>query len=100
MAPLEDEEKRVLLAWAESLGLRFMDMDESTHHLGGREQKWAIDTLATVEAIGRENLMDVIRPASPDEIVTICYTSVRYPRAFCIDSQLTRQIGYFWNTER
>ncbi|KAI0712575.1 acetyl-CoA synthetase-like protein [Earliella scabrosa] len=53
--PLEDDEKRVLNAWAKSRNLKFMD-------------------IAELEEFGRANLIDVI-PATSSTLATICYTS-------------------------
>ncbi|KAI0771152.1 acetyl-CoA synthetase-like protein [Trametes elegans] len=52
---LEEDEKRVLTAWAKTANIKFQD-------------------IAEVEAFGRANLLEVI-PATSDTVATICYTS-------------------------
>ncbi|KAH9890055.1 acetyl-CoA synthetase-like protein [Cubamyces lactineus] len=52
---LEDDQKRVLSAWANTIGVAFKDITE-------------------VEEFGRNNMEDVV-PATSDTLATICYTS-------------------------
>ncbi|KAH9851564.1 acetyl-CoA synthetase-like protein [Lenzites betulinus] len=53
--PLEDDEKRVLTAWAKTNNLKLRD-------------------IADIEELGRANMIDVI-PATSSTLATICYTS-------------------------
>ena len=53
---LDDDEKRVLTAWAKTKGLKFMDIED-------------------MEEYGRAHLSEVITPTF-DTPATICYTSV------------------------
>lgn len=49
-----------------------MDLSEGLHYI---VVLLLIDLLLLVESLGRANLIDVI-PPTPEQIATICYTSV------------------------
>lgn len=71
---LDNEVRSVLSSWAESLGIRIMHLSEGTCNLflyGG-----SLLTGVAVERYGEEHLSEPL-PATPDQIATLCYTSVR-----------------------
>lgn len=73
--PLDKEVRHALASWGETVNVQIKELSESTLFLLPVVRLLNVQGL--VESFGEAHLIDPL-PASPDQIASLCYTSVRF----------------------